>query len=348
MYSPIQAINSENRLFRECPTCFAYCHAIDFNMTILALMDDATDVLVAKAQFASTLDSDAEALRRETISRTQRSEFTLFAMRVESVSQNLSAAAAQVLPRIPDAEAQAGLDRVLEIAAQVRRLGELKDYEAAFALDSEFTAEAAALSQRLSALEATLDRFDGMMARVDADYANVSANAAAALRRVNDSSLSEELGALANVSARMRALAAAHDFEGAFALESGYFAGSAQAGADALGLVLEYSELNASNADAQLKASTSCSGLRPPDPQEIRNACALLAANAATVNESLRPPVSPSGIDGIRNAVAALSADSDAISARIARAHEIQDREEAHHRTSDALEKLFFGWKLPW
>jgi len=347
LYPPITQITTVNKLFRECGDCFNYCLPIVFNKSLLDTSKGYISQLRGKLAPMSSFGSQAENLRRETISRTERSRFTLLLIKMEAETGRLSDKAASLFPRIRDDEAAYNLTRIQSIYSQVRTYGEAKNYEPAFALEPQFDAIIAPLDARLAQLQATLDRYDAMMSRVNPDLFNATLNSNNALLMINDTSLEGSLEKMRNLSGRMQSLANESKYADAFELEDDYFWESGQVNTRIMNITVQYVELTSLQSNAATILNQTNGKLRPDDG-ELRENYTSLTGRFNLILAEMRPPLQPSNIPQLRSNLQQVSSDATALSQLVDRTHRIRDRQTAYRQAENMLKGLFFAWPKAW
>ena len=340
LFPPITAIK-ENRIFNECPTCFFYCHPIQFNNSALDSSFDDLAAIRAKLAPMGNLSQRADKIRQLTFTRTHGSQYSGMIANMTQTYNGVSSRMRAVLP-LRDAALDYNLTRLNSTLQMALTNGSAKNYEAAFALEAPFYGIAAPMDLRLKELEALKAEYESMRAQVSSMFLNATANANTALSQINDSQLRGSIERMRNISQRMDELANASNMRAAIELKGDFDYEAASANALIVNITLTYSSLlQAKESDAQRLSDLS--GKLRANHTDFKQEYDAISARFEGASSLMSAPMDPANVAQAKSELSLVAEQASDLSERVDARNRREDWSELKSGLSTAFRLIFFN-----
>ena len=336
---PIAEIRASS-LFNECPTCFFYCHPIQFNKS--ALDSSFGDIASVRAKLApmANLSQRSDKIRQLTFTRTHGSQYSIMVANMTQAYSGISSRMNGVLP-LKDAALDYNLTRLNSTLGMVLANGTSKNYEAAFALEAPFYGIASPMEARLRELEALKAEYDAMRAQVSDIFLNATANANTALSQISNPELRASIERMRNISQRMDELANASNMRAALELKGEFDYEAVNANSLIINITMTYSSLVQSK-EACAQRLSEISGKIRANHTGFRQEYDEISARFASASALMSAPMDPSNIAPARSELSVVAQQAAELAERVEKQNSREDWAEMKSGISSAFRLIFF------
>ena len=340
--STIQASRIFNPGGPECPLCFGYCYAINYNMT---LINESKSIIAGMRSSLSALDtaeltSRSEAILQETQQREDMKAYFEMIDEVHEKEANLTARGNELLQYFTDSELSQDLQELSGTKKQMQNLAAAGDYSSAISLNSTFWDQAAAVETRLAELEQQYSQFISLISSVDSREASINETWANLSQSIESPETEESLGQLWNISKRIREHGLSAEFEEAAELQDD-FSYRADALESRMGIMQSgLEEMAGAQESAWSALQETKSALRQGDTNLTLEYNALETEFNQTLAKTT-PKVNASTISNLTQDFSGAEASATQLSEKIAEEHKKEDWKAVKSYAYSAYEVIF-------